>query len=148
MFSLQLLKKLRNEREMTLRQVIPLLPTRFGDHRDYHELASLFTAGFLDLTIDKGRSNVDRESNEAVSSMLYTMSLGRGEHKYRDKTCVNAADFRDELTLFCTAKTDLYFAEQAQKRNERLLTALISILLAVASAIIGTLVSQAFRVGG
>jgi hypothetical protein len=127
------LKKIVKERELSLREVSKLLPKRFKDHRDFYTLASLYTGGYIDSTMMKEEANWDTNKNNLIAELFYTMTFGKGTFKYKGLPFTNDGDFNEEK-IFCTAKSDMYFAEQRRKKIDVIVSLFVGIIIAVVSA--------------
>ncbi|MFZ4504655.1 MAG: hypothetical protein ACOYM1_11980 [Methylovulum sp.] len=125
------LKALVKERELTLSRTMKLLPNKFGDHRDLYPLATLYTDGFVGVNL--GDEKLSKKNNE-IAKMFFAMLLPEGTIKSDGFGDINGIGWSDKLIFFCTAKTDIFFAEARNKRNERILALLTGIVIAVVSA--------------
>jgi len=136
----EILKAIYEKREMTLTEVLGLVPRKFGNHKDLYPLATLFTERYIDTNHDLKRNDSDYlRSNRHVARMLYTMTFGAGTFDYDSVQTTNDIDFKDPkegLKFFSTAKTDIYFAEASAKRRERIVTILIACCIAIFSVLV------------
>lgn len=132
----KILKTIAKKRELKLREVLNLVPRKYGDHRDLYPLASLFTGGYVSLNLDLKRTDSDLTRNDRVSRMFYTMSLGPGEFEYDGVGTINDTDFNDALRFSSTAKTDIHFAESRAKKWERVITVLIACCIAIFTVVV------------
>lgn len=135
--SYALLREIVHRREVSIAHVGRITPRRFGDHRDFYGLATLCSAGYVDCTID---IDCEGAGNQAIAAMFHTLCLGPGKQKYMMYTFFNS-DETNEEKVYATAKADLYFAELRQKRIDRAVTLVSSIVVGVMSALL-TLVAK------
>ncbi|MEQ1620815.1 MAG: hypothetical protein ABL919_05370 [Methylococcales bacterium] len=126
-----LLKALVKERELTLSRAMKLLPIKFGDYRDLYPLATLYTDGFAGVNLEDEKLN---KKNNEVAKMFYAMLLPKGTVKSDGLEDIKGIGWSDKLIFFCTAKTDLFFAEAKNKRVERIFALFTGIVIAVVSA--------------
>ncbi len=49
----RLLKEIVKRREVTMRQLREMVPRKFGDHRDYYQIAGLLTGGYLECMMHR-----------------------------------------------------------------------------------------------
>ena len=128
----KLLEEIVKKRELSLSEIKKLLPKNFDDHRDYYVLASLYTGEYIGNTtidnqkISSGQNPLAFESNKNVANLFYNFPSDTKE------------------TVFCTAKADMYFAEQKQKRNDRLITLSIGIIIGIVTAIVTAIATNYF----
>jgi hypothetical protein len=125
------LKVLVKERELPLKRAVALLPRKFNDHRDLYPLATLYTDGFLGANLND--EQISKKNNE-IAKMFYAMLLPEGTVKSDGLGDINGIGWGEKLTLFCTAKTDILFAETKNKRVERIISLLTGIVIAITSA--------------
>ncbi len=112
-----------------------MFTTNFGDKRDFFALASLYTSGYIDTSLEREGCNWDTYKNSLVAQELHLFSLGPGKHKIDDiPEFVNERDYNLELKIYCTAKTDLFFHELRSKRIERVITLSIGTVIAIVAA--------------
>lgn len=117
--TLQILKKLAKNRELSVRACAALLPKKTNNHLDFYPLASLIKHGLADIYITTDGKPV-REDNEmeiAISFYAWVKSEGK-EFEYRGFH-FQGADFGDEM-VFATAKGYFALDEMRSKRAERL----------------------------
>jgi hypothetical protein len=129
----EILKTLARERELKLGEVAKLIRRKFNDHRDFHIVASLYSAGYVTSDLRK-ESDLDPTRNDDIALTFYTMTLGQGEFEYRGQKIINGGNFNEEVTIVCAAKTDLHFAELRAKRRERIWGLGVALIIAVTSA--------------
>jgi hypothetical protein len=127
------LKVIAKERELTLGQVIKFLPTDFDDYRDLYPLATLFADGYLETNHSDSQ---DSQKTIDIVKQFYAMSLPEGTVKSDKFAEIKGIGWNDKLMFFCTAKTDIFFAERKSKIIERFLSLLTGIVIAVISATI------------
>ena len=131
-----ILKKVVNEREVSLEDLLPLLPEKFNDYRDLFPIAYLCSSGF----IRHGWSQEGEIINDEylLASILYSKVTGE-----KKVNTFNNSRGTPELrnTIFtATAKAELYFAELRSKKIERIITISIGIFIGVCSATLALLV--------
>jgi len=127
------LKELRHCREIELGRAATYLPHRFGDHRDVYWIATLIKNGFVGIWLTHNESPWDEQNEQELTLNLYMSGfIGTGK-KYLDRT-LSGADFKKDVKLFCTAKTDLYFEELREKQIERWFAAFLAVTAALLSA--------------
>ena len=145
----QLLKAIVERREVTMRQLREMVPRRFGDHRDYYEIAGLFTGGYLECSSHRegdrkqieGRPSMfdheeiwfSRLKEVEVALQIYSMTLGPGDHEYQEVKYINPPSILDEI-VFPTSKAFLYFNSERQTRNDRIAALAIGILVGIVTA--------------
>ena len=117
-----ILKQIVMRREVSLGEILPLLPKTFKDHRDFYTLASLYTSGYIDSTLKKEGCNWDTSKNMLVAEEFYISTFEKGRHKYGGSEFTVEHDWKTEMKFFPTAKADLYFEEQRAKRRDRIIT--------------------------
>jgi hypothetical protein len=106
----RLLREVTKKREITLGDAKNLLPTKYGDKRDFFALASLYTSGLVDSSFVKEGCNWDTGKNSMVAEEFYVMSLGPGEHHVEGMpSFTNEDDYNKSFKIYCTAKGDLFF---------------------------------------
>ena len=131
----RILKHIVTKREVSLGEIMPLLPKKFNDHRDFYILATLYTSGYIDSTIKKDGCNWDTTKNKLVAEEFYNFTFDEGNHTYHDSEFRIDQDWKTKLKIFPTAKADLYFAEQRAKRIDRIITLSIGIIVGILSAL-------------
>jgi len=131
-----ILKKVVAEREVSLGDLLPLLPKKFNDYRDLFPIAFLCSSGF----IRHGWSQEGESINDEylLASILYSKSTG----KKKVNAFNNPRGIADlsNTTFTATAKAELYFAELRSKRIERIITISIGIFIGVCSATLALLI--------
>ncbi|EPZ2383020.1 hypothetical protein ACXLPV_004820 [Vibrio parahaemolyticus] len=125
----KLLKLIINSREITLQELDPFIKKKFGDYRDYFPLASLITNGFVACELRNSEGKLHEE--KLLASILYAKATG-----VEKVNNFNNTGGKSNCVFTMTAKTELYFDELLAKRSERFFTALVSIIVGVASALI------------
>lgn len=125
------LKALVKEREFPLKRATTLLPKKFNDHRDLYPLATLYTDGFLGISLND--EQIGKKNNE-IAKMFFAMLLPEGTVKSDALGNINGVGWGEKLTIFCTAKTDILFAELKNKRAERIISLLTGVVIAITSA--------------
>lgn len=133
-----LLKHLVVTREMPLRDIYEVMSRKFDDHRDFYILASLITGGYVDIAASiNGDKDLTKQKNQELAISLHCMTLGNGEFEYQGIQGTNSGDMWNQI-FFATAKADLYFEEQKQKSQERIITLTIAIFIAILTAWVKT----------
>lgn len=128
----KLLRAILTSREASLEDINSVIESKYGDYRDYFPLASLVVSGYVDCEVRSlsGKPYTER----LLASILYAKTSG--EKRVNNFNNPNGkAGYTDKIFTM-TAKTQLYFDELKAKRNERLFTAMISIVVGVSSALI------------
>jgi hypothetical protein len=134
--SLDILRNLEKEGEMTISDIAFLLPKRHGDHRDFYPFASLIVQGLVeDSSLEK--DTMDRNPNytsfklQTVAWRLFASDADY-EAEYKNVKWLRSKDrkFRDELYTL-TGNGYLYLNENRIKRDEKRFTLLIAIFSAV-----------------
>ena len=133
--SYSLLRRIVREREVNLSEITQSLPRRFGDHRDFYPLATLYTAGHIGSTFKAGK-DPDFDSNLYLAALFHTACLGPGKQSYMMFTFFNSEDGRSHEAVYATAKADMYFAELRHKRIDRVITLVSSVVVGVLSALL------------
>lgn len=127
-----ILVRLRTEKELSLGEINRLLPKKFCDHRDFYVLSTLYSTGYIGVDMSSENDKLFGREDQ-FAEMLYTLTLGAGEHKYGIKTFVNSGNY-EEVRLFYTGKADLYFSERKQRRQERIFVLIVGLIIAIISA--------------
>ncbi|ASG09130.1 hypothetical protein CEQ50_16460 [Vibrio anguillarum] len=128
----QLLRIVFNQREVSLKDLSFAIEKKYGDYRDYFPLASLVVSGYVacDMRSGSGKPYDER----LLASILYAKASGQKQVNNYHNLSGNEGYTVKLFTM--TAKTQLYFDELRAKRNERVFTALVSIIVGVSSALI------------
>ena len=144
----RLLKEIVKRREVTMKQLREMVPRKFGDHRDYYEIAGLLTGGYLECTMHKqgdpkqfpGATAFDHEElwfsglkEVEVARQIYSMTLGPGDHEYLGVKYLNPSPILDEL-IFPTGKAFLHFNSERQTRNDRIAALAIGLIVGIVTA--------------
>lgn len=131
---LRLLKALSVEGELTCGQASELIKKKSNDHRDYHPLAILFCAGYVNIDTKDSSKTFASQGIHQLSIFLYMMlSLGPGK-PYLGQS-VSGSGFDKEI-LYITAEGHFKLDELAQKRSERIWAILIGIAVGISVAVI------------
>ena len=134
-----ILKILFVKREMSYGEFYALLPKKFNDHRDCYLFASLFEGGYIGDSLKPCEQNKDLPrynlGTYSLAEQFYINNLGPGDHEYNGIKISGEADFSKSELVFCTAKTDLYFAELEEKKKDRQFSLWIGIVVAIVAAI-------------
>ena len=139
----KILKELRDKKEMSLGQILKILPKRYNDHRDVYPFVSLITGGYIDSIMSQDRKDIFSAKNRELAITLYTASFGKGEFEYIGQKISNGDDFNNQL-FFCTAKAGLYLEEERQRRSDRIWTLFIGIAIGIVVAVISSLLTKKF----
>jgi hypothetical protein len=139
----KILKEMREKREMTLREILRILPSKYNDHRDVYAFADLITDGYIDSVMKHDGKDIRHSNNKDLAITLYTASFGKGEFEYKGQKLINGGDFNNQL-FFCTAKTVLYLEEERQRRADRLWAFIIGITVGIVVAIISSIITKVF----
>ena len=131
------LKKVVEEREVSLGDLLPLLPKKFNDYRDLFPIAFLCSSGLIRHGWTLGCEYINDEY--LLASMLY--SAATGEKKVNSYNNPRGEVALNSTTFTATAKAELYFAELRSKRIERIITMSISIFIGVCSATLAFLIN-------
>ena len=144
----RLLKEIIKKREVTIKQLREMAPNKFGDHRDYYEIAGLITGGYLECTMHKQGDRKQIEGATAfdyeeiwfsqmkefeVAREIYSMTFGPGEHEYLGTKYLNPPPILDER-IFPTGKAFLHFNSERQTRNDRIAALAIGIIVGIVTA--------------
>lgn len=141
----KILNELRDKKEMSLGQILKILPKKYNDHRDIYPFVNLITGGYVDSIMDQGGKDIYSSKNRELAITLYTASFGKGEFEYIGQKIVNGDDFNKQL-FFCTAKADLYLEEKRQRRWDRFWTLLIGIAIGIIVAVVSFLLTKKFGI--
>ncbi|MGR5437585.1 hypothetical protein [Vibrio owensii] len=128
-----LLKLILNEKELSLKDIKPLIVKKHNDYRDYFPLAALVVSGYIKCDL---RSN--SSSNNYDEKLLASIFFAKDSGFPKVNNYVNSAGTVGfEAKIFTmTAKTQLYFDELKAKRIERLFASLVGIIVGVSSTLI------------
>lgn len=128
----KLLRRVITNREASLEDLSSFIESKHGDYRDYFPLASLIVSGYVacEIRCSSGEPYEER----LLASILYAKASG--EKKVNNFHNQNGKKGYTDKIFTMTAKTQLYFDELSSKRNERVFTAIISIIVGVSSALI------------
>lgn len=137
----KILKELRDKKEMTLGQIIKILPKKYNDHRDIYPFSNLITGGYVDSVMSTDGKDIYYSKNRELAITLYTASFGKGQFEYIGQTINNGGDFNKQL-FFCTAKADLYLEEGRQRRVDRIWTLCIGISIGIIVAVISSYIGK------
>jgi len=131
-----ILEKVNKEREVSLADLLPLLPEKFNDYRDLFPIAFLCNTGYIkhQLTIDGNPIN----DEALLASILYSKATGKKQvNKYHNSSRKTAL----KTTIFTvTSKADLYFAEIRSKRVERMISISIGVFMGVCSTVLAFII--------
>lgn len=134
----EILKEIVKRREVTLGDVCSMIDKKYGDHRDFYGLASLYTSGHIDSSIKKSGCSWDTSKNMLVAEELFLLSLGKGTFDVENiPQFTNEEDYLQTFKFFCTAKSDLYFHELRHKRLYLVGTLCVGIIVGILSAFLG-----------
>lgn len=139
----KILKELQNKKEMSLDQILIILPKKYNDHRDVYPFVNLITGGYVDSVMSQNEEDIVTAKNKELAITLYTASFGKGEFEYKGQKLVNDGDFNKQ-TFFTTAKADLYLEEQRQRRSDRIWSLFIGIAIGIIVAIISSFLTRKF----
>jgi hypothetical protein len=137
----KILKELRDKKEISLGQILKILPKKYNDHRDVYPLINLITGGYVDSIMSHEGKDIHSSKNRDLAITLYAASFGKGEFEYNGQKIVNGDDFNKQL-FFCTAKTDLYLEENQQRRSDRIWTLFVGIGIGIIVAILTSIINK------
>ena len=75
----KILKKLKVKREMTLQEVLMILPKKHKDHRDIYPFVNLITGGYIDSEINYNGKDIFHMKSRKLAITLHTASFGKGK---------------------------------------------------------------------
>ncbi|EHK9015047.1 hypothetical protein [Vibrio vulnificus] len=128
----KLLRTILISREASLEDLNSVIESKYGDYRDYFPLASLVVSGYVACEVRSSSGEPYKE--RLLASILYAKASGETKvNNYHNPN--GKVGYKDKIFTM-TAKTQLYFDELKAKRNERVFTAIISIVVGVSSALI------------
>ncbi|EKO3865865.1 hypothetical protein JFR02_005054 [Vibrio harveyi] len=128
----QLLRMILRKREASLKDLDSVINKKYGDYRDYFPLASLIVGGYA--ACDIRSASGEPYDERLLASIFYAKATGeKVVNNYHNQS--GKSGYESKLFTM-TAKTQLYFDELRAKRNERVFTALISVVVGVSSALI------------
>lgn len=136
-----LLKLILNEKELSLKDIKPLVEKKHKDYRDYFPLASLVVSGYIKCDLRSNKAS-DGYDEKMFASIFYAKVSGYPQvNNYVNTT--GTAGFETKIFTM-TAKTQLYFDELKAKRIERLFTSLVGIIVGVSSTLITLTIKNYF----
>lgn len=139
----KILKKLKVKREMTLQEVLRILPKKYNDHRDIYPFVNLITGGYIDSEMNCNGKDILHIKNRKLAITLYTASFGKGEFEYNGQKLTNDGDFNNQH-FFCAAKAELYLEKERQRRLDRIWLLIIGTSVGIITAVISTFLTMKF----
>lgn len=133
----KLLKRLYTENSLPCSEALKLLENRFGDHRDFYQLAALVEAGYLGCTGGiPGVAEPFRTTLMAQTFQCYRQ--GRGQQRYKLITVLEK-EGADESYFYIGPKTIELFETRRSDSKKLLASAGLSFFAAVIVAVIAYL---------
>jgi hypothetical protein len=139
----KILNELRDKKEMSLGEIIKMLPKKYNDHRDVYPFVSLITGGYIDSIMSHNGKDIFEAKNRDLAITLYTATFGKGKFEYIGQTISNGDDHNKQL-FFYTAKAELYLEEEWQRRLDIILTLVTGIAIGIIVAIVSSFVTKKF----
>ena len=128
----KLLERVITNREASLEDLSSVIEYKYGDYRDYFPLASLVVSGYVACEVRS--SSGEPYEERLLASIFYAKVSGeKVVNNFHNQS--GKKGYTDKIFTM-TAKTQLYFDELRTKRNERVFSAFISIIVGVSSALI------------
>ncbi|WP_444891065.1 hypothetical protein [Microbulbifer sp. DLAB2-AA] len=127
----KLLKCIVKGREVSLANIIPFIDTKFNDYRDCYPLAMLCADGYVRCDWSVNGSVPDEYT---LASMIY--SSISGQKKVNNYTASNKPVSPENSRFYTTSKAELYFAQNAEKRSDRIYAMAVGIVVGICTAIV------------
>ena len=135
--SLNILRALEKNGEMSLSDISKLILRRSGDHRDFYPLAAVITEGWVEDDIcaeDDINRNPDYEllkTRTLAWKLFATSDAGKkADSKCRTHMIYGGGDFRDQVYAL-TGKGYLYLNNLREKQEGKVFTLLMAIFSAL-----------------
>ena len=129
-----LLKKIYDDNCMPASDVVRLVESRTGDHRDFYPLAALVEANYLGFTGGQPKED-DQFRNSYLAQTFQCYRQGRGTQSYMNVTVFDRPD-NDEVYFYIGPKAVEFFESRRSDTKKLLASACLSFFAAVTVAII------------
>lgn len=129
-----LLKKIYDDNCMPASDVVRLVESRTGDHRDFYPLAALVEANYLGFTGGQPKGD-DQFRNSYLAQTFQCYRQGRGTQSYMNVTMFDRPD-NDEVYFYIGPKAVEFFESRRSDTKKLLASACLSFFAAVTVAII------------
>ena len=129
-----LLKKIYDDNCMPASEVVRLVESRTGDHRDFYPLAALVEANYFGFTGGQPKDD-DQFRSTYLSHTFQCYRQGRGRQSYMSVTVFDRPD-NDEVYFYIGPKAVEFFESRRSDTKKLLASACLSFFAAVTVAII------------
>ena len=130
----KVLKKVYDANCMSASEVVRLVESRTGDHRDFYPLAALVEANYLGFT--GGQPQEDEQfRNSLLAQTFQCFRQGRGTQSYLNVTVFDR-EGSDEVYFYIGPKAVEYFESRRSDTKKLLASAGLSFFAAVTVAVI------------
>lgn len=141
--AIKILRGLEENGELSLEDISKLIPSKFGDHRDYYVFASLVATGYVDdESLPDPNDSYARNKKESLLAREYYACCGAeitASFRNLSWTKAGGGNLKDQpFTL--TGKGSLFLSEYRSKRFERLFSLGTGIFVGIIVAVVGAYV--------
>jgi len=125
----KILKAIYDKSEVCVKDVIPMVKRKYNDHRDFYGLILLVKENYL------GYSHNTKENAPwdtwTMTLELQCYSQGEGTQRYESVKIPNTEEFGNNSFFYIETKGSIFFHDRIEKRWDRFLTPVISILSSI-----------------
>lgn len=133
--TINILKVLKKEGELTLEEIVKLIPEKTKDHRDFYPLASLISMGYIE---DDMRTLIEDKKKENIHLIAYKLyAWSKADHdfaEYKGNSWRTPNSRLKDRKLAITGEGYLYLDVELTRNSDRR----FAFLLAILSAILGS----------
>lgn len=140
--TIKILEVLKAKGELTLEELVKLIPNETNDHRDLYPLASLISLGYIedDLLIPIEEKKI--ENIHLIAYKLYAWSTADDSAQYKNLSWISPNSKLKERTYAITGDGYLYLERELTRNRDRRFAFLLAILSAVLGSSITMLITN------
>lgn len=129
----QTLKSIYDFDDLGVRELSEKMCRRHGDHRDFYGLSALLEAGYIGFTGPIFKTKSGKLDTYRQVRLFQAYSQGYGEQSYDGVFICNSKHF--DSFLYIGPKAITYFQSKSEMRNGWLITAALSLIVAIISGV-------------
>lgn len=141
--TINILKVLKKEGELTLEEIAKLIPKKTNDHRDFYPLASLISMGYME---DDMRTSIENKKKENIHLIAYKLfAWSKADHdfaEYKGNSWRTSHSRLKDGKFAITGEGYLYLERELTRNSDRKFAFLLAILSAVLGSSITTLIAN------
>jgi len=132
--TLKILETLVGKGELTLEELVKLLPKKTNDHRDLYPLASLISLGYIEDDLMTPIEEKKIENIHLIAYKLYAWSTADDSAQYKNLSWISPNSKLKERAYAITGDGFLYLERELIRNSDRR----FAFLLAILSAALGS----------